>query len=291
MLEWMSDPGAWVALATLTAIEVVLGVDNVVFISILVGRLPAAERQRARIAGLAAAMATRIALLFALAWVMALSADLFEVAGRGVSARGLILFAGGLFLLWKSVHEIHRSLEGAEAAARDRPRAALWVVLAQIAVLDVVFSLDSVITAVGLVDELPVMVLAIVIAVLVMMVAARPLGAFVDRHPTVKMLALSFLVLIGFTLIAESLGVRVPKGYVYFAMAFSVAVELLNLRLRRRHAPAPGAVQLRRRRAVEEAARSGAPAKAAERAWLLDPERGRRAFRLNGVRRRRPAGG
>jgi predicted tellurium resistance membrane protein TerC len=273
MLEWMSDPGAWVALATLTAIEVVLGVDNVVFISILVGRLPAAERQRARIAGLAAAMATRIALLFALAWVMALSAELFEVAGRGVSARGLILFAGGLFLLWKSVHEIHRSLEGAEAAARDRPRAALWVVLAQIAVLDVVFSLDSVITAVGLVDELPVMVLAIVIAVLVMMVAARPLGAFVDRHPTVKMLALSFLVLIGFTLIAESLGVRVPKGYVYFAMAFSVAVELLNLRLRRRHAPAPGAVQLRRRRAVEEAARSGAPVKAAERAWLLDPER------------------
>jgi predicted tellurium resistance membrane protein TerC len=272
MLEWVSDPGAWVALATLTAIEVVLGVDNVVFISILVGRLPAVQRQRARIAGLAAAMATRIALLFALAWVMGLAADLFEVAGRGVSGRDLILFGGGLFLLWKSVHEIHRSLEGDDAIAPGRPAAALWVVLAQIAVLDVVFSLDSVITAVGLVDELPVMVLAIVIAVLVMMVAARPLGTFVDRHPTVKMLALSFLVLIGFTLIAESLGVRVPKGYVYFAMAFSVAVELLNLRLRRRHAPAPVAVQLRRRR-MAEAAASGTPAKAGERAWLLDPER------------------
>jgi predicted tellurium resistance membrane protein TerC len=270
MLEWMSDPGAWVALATLTAIEIVLGVDNIVFISILVGRLPAAARQRARIAGLALAMATRILLLLALAWVMGLSAELFEVAGRGVSGRDMILFAGGLFLLWKSVHEIHRSLEGDHALAPSRPSAAFWVVLAQIAVLDIVFSLDSVITAVGLVDELPVMVLAIVIAVLVMMFAARPLGAFVDRHPTVKMLALSFLVLIGFTLIAESFGVRVPKGYVYFAMAFSVAVELLNLRARR---ALPTAVQLRRRRAPDEPETPTVPDKPHERAWLLDPER------------------
>jgi predicted tellurium resistance membrane protein TerC len=269
MLEWLSDPGAWVALATLTAVEIVLGVDNIVFISILVGRLPAARREFARLAGLAVAMATRILLLLVLAWVLGLSAPLFEVAGRGVSGRDLILLAGGLFLLWKSVHEIHRSLEGEEAAAPYASAAAVWSVLAQIAVLDVVFSLDSVITAVGLVDELPVMVLAIVIAVLVMMVAARPLGAFVDRHPTVKMLALSFLVLIGFTLIAESAGVRVPKGYVYFAMAFSVTVELLNLRLRARHA----AVQLRRRRPPAEPAPASGPGRAPERAWLLDPER------------------
>ncbi len=271
MLEWMSDPGAWVALATLTAVEIVLGVDNIVFISILVARLPAAHRQRARIAGLAVAMATRILLLFALTWVMGLSTPLFEVLGRGVSGRDLILFGGGLFLLWKSVHEIHRSLEGDGAAVPGRASAALWIVLAQIAVLDVVFSLDSVITAVGLVDELPVMVLAIVIAVLVMMVAARPLGAFVDRHPTIKMLALSFLVLIGFTLIAESFGVRVPKGYVYFAMAFSVAVELLNLRLRKPQI----AVSLRRR--PEPADADAAPAAGdppQERAWLLDPDRG-----------------
>jgi predicted tellurium resistance membrane protein TerC len=278
MFEWMSDPGAWVALATLTAIEVVLGVDNIVFISILVGRLPAEVRERARIAGLALAMGARILLLLTLAWVMGLSAELFEVAGRGVSGRDLILFAGGLFLLWKSVHEIHRSLEGDEAAASGPARATLWIVLGQIAVLDIVFSLDSVITAVGLVDELPVMILAIVIAVLVMMLAARPLGAFVDRHPTVKMLALSFLVLIGFTLIAESFGVRVPKGYVYFAMAFSVAVELLNLKARRvfraaRAAVPHTAVQLRRRRAPAEAECPAVPGKPRERAWLLDPER------------------
>jgi predicted tellurium resistance membrane protein TerC len=210
-----------------------------------------------------------ILLLFVFAWVLGLSAPLFEIAGRGVSGRDLILFGGGLFLLWKTVHEIHHSLEGEAAEPPSRSTAAVWIVLAQIAVLDVVFSLDSVITAVGLVDELPIMVLAIVIAVLVMMFAARPLGAFVDRHPTVKMLALSFLVLIGFTLIAESAGVRVPKGYVYFAMAFSVAVELLNLRLRARHA----AVQLRRRRPPGEAARAAGPEKPPERAWLLDPER------------------
>jgi predicted tellurium resistance membrane protein TerC len=265
MFEWLSDPGAWVALATLTAVEIVLGVDNIVFISILVGRLPSAKREFARVAGLAVAMATRILLLLVLAWVLGLSTPLFELAGRGVSGRDLILLGGGLFLLWKSVHEIHRSLEGDEAEARAGSAAAVWIVLAQIAVLDVVFSLDSVITAVGLVDELPVMVLAIVIAVVVMMFAARPLGVFVDRHPTIKMLALSFLVLIGFTLIAESAGVRVPKGYVYFAMAFSAAVELLNLRLRARHA----AVQLRRRRVPT----GSSPRPEPERARLLDPER------------------
>lgn len=273
MLEWMSDPGAWVALATLAAIEIVLGVDNIVFISILVARLPAAQRQFARIAGLSVAMVMRLLLLFALTWVMGLTEPLLAVLGREISGRDLILFGGGLFLLWKSVHEIHRSLEGEEPAAGGAARAALWMVLAQIAVLDAVFSLDSVITAVGLVDELPVMVLAIVIAVLVMMFAARPLGDFVDRHPTVKMLALSFLVLIGFTLIAESAGVRVPKGYVYFAMAFSIAVELLNLRVRKRRLPAPAAVQLRRRRVAEKAAPAETPAKPDDRAWLLDPER------------------
>ena len=273
MLEWMSDPGAWVALATLAAIEIVLGVDNIVFISILVARLPAAQRQFARIAGLSVAMVMRLLLLFALTWVMGLTEPLFAVLGREISGRDLILFGGGLFLLWKSVHEIHRSLEGEEPVADGAAKAAVWMVLAQIAVLDAVFSLDSVITAVGLVDELPVMVLAIVIAVLVMMFAARPLGDFVDRHPTVKMLALSFLVLIGFTLIAESAGVRVPKGYVYFAMAFSIAVELLNLRLRKRQVPASAAVQLRRRRAAERAAPAETPAKLQDRALLLDPER------------------
>jgi predicted tellurium resistance membrane protein TerC len=270
MTEWLSDPAAWAALATLTAVEIVLGVDNIVFISILVGRLPPGQRRRARIAGLAVAMAMRILLLFALTWVLGLSAPLFEVLGRPVSGRALILVAGGLFLLWKSVHEIHRSLEGDEAERAEVGRAALWVVLAQIAVLDVVFSLDSVITAVGLVDELPVMVLAIVIAVLVMMFAAEPIGRFVDRHPTIKMLALSFLVLIGFTLTVEGFGVHVPKGYIYVAMAFSVAVELLNLRLRSRAAPAP--VHLRRRPVPRRDERAP-EVKAEERAWLLDPNR------------------
>ena len=270
MTEWLSDPAAWAALATLTAVEIVLGVDNIVFISILVGRLPLGQRRRARIAGLAVAMAMRILLLFALTWVLGLSAPLFEVLGRPVSGRALILVAGGLFLLWKSVHEIHRSLEGDEAERAEVGRAALWVVLAQIAVLDVVFSLDSVITAVGLVDELPVMVLAIVIAVLVMMFAAEPIGRFVDRHPTIKMLALSFLVLIGFTLVVEGLGAHVPKGYIYVAMAFSVAVELLNLRLRSRAAPAPVHV---RRRPLPRRDERAPEVKAEERAWLLDPNR------------------
>ncbi|HEY6864213.1 MAG TPA: TerC family protein [Burkholderiales bacterium] len=233
-MDWLLDPQAWIALATLTALEIVLGVDNIIFISILVGRLPDRERQRARVVGLALAMLTRILLLLTLAWIMTLTRPLLEVAGRGVSGRDLILFCGGLFLLWKSVHEIHNSLEGEADSGGGAKRAGFAAVIAQIAVIDIVFSLDSVITAVGMVDQVPVMVSAIVLAVAVMMFAARPIGDFVDRHPTIKMLALSFLILVGFALVAEAFNVHVPKGYIYFAMAFSVGVEMLNLRVRAR---------------------------------------------------------
>src|SRR4051812_8872917 len=237
-MDLLFDPQAWIALATLTALEIVLGVDNIIFISVLVGRLPPQERQRARVVGLALAMLTRILLLLTLAWIMTLTRPLFEVAGRGVSGRDLILFFGGLFLLWKSVHEIHNSLEGGGEHEGRAASAGFAAVIAQIAVIDIVFSLDSVITAVGMVDEVGVMIVAIVLAVIVMMFAARPIGDFVDRHPTIKMLALSFLILVGFALIAEGFNVHVPKGYIYFAMAFSVAVEMLNLRVRaRRGAP------------------------------------------------------
>jgi predicted tellurium resistance membrane protein TerC len=243
-MDWLLDPQAWLALATLTALEIVLGVDNIIFISILVGRLPARQRQRARVAGLALAMLTRILLLLVLAWIMTLTRPLFEVLGREVSGRDLILFSGGLFLLWKSVHEIHNSLEGEPVQGRRPPRAGFAAVITQIAVIDIVFSLDSVITAVGMVNELAVMVTAIVLAVVVMMFAARPIGDFVDRHPTIKMLALSFLILVGFALVAEGFNVHVPKGYIYFAMAFSVGVEMLNLRVRARH---QAALRLRKR--------------------------------------------
>jgi predicted tellurium resistance membrane protein TerC len=237
-MEWLLDPQAWIALATLTALEIVLGIDNIIFISILVGRLPEKDRQRARVVGLALAMLTRILLLLTLAWIMTLTQPLFEVLGRSVSGRDVILFSGGLFLLWKSVHEIHNSLEGETGQQSGAVPAGFAAVIAQIAVIDIVFSLDSVITAVGMVDQVAVMVTAIVLAVAVMMFAARPIGDFVDRHPTIKMLALSFLILVGFALIAEGFNVHVPKGYIYFAMAFSVAVEMLNLRVRaRRGAP------------------------------------------------------
>jgi predicted tellurium resistance membrane protein TerC len=244
-MEWLADPHAWVALITLTALEIVLGVDNIIFISILVGRLPEEQRQRARVLGLGFAMFTRIALLLSLAWIMTLTEPLFTVPlmGREVSGRDLILIGGGLFLLWKSVHEVHNSLEGEEEGHVGAARAGFVAVIAQIAIIDIVFSLDSVITAVGMVDQVSVMVLAIVIAVVVMMFAAAPIGNFVDRHPTVKMLALSFLVLIGVALVAEGGGYHIPKGYIYFAMAFSVAVEMLNLRLRSRR---QAAVKLRR---------------------------------------------
>lgn len=234
MFDWIADPNAWVALATLTALEIVLGIDNIIFISILVGRLPAHQRNLGRRLGLGLAMGTRILLLLSLTWIMRLTTPLFTLVME-ISGRDLILIGGGLFLLWKSVHEIHTSLEGDEEEQTVTAASASFAgVLAQIAVIDIVFSLDSVITAVGLANQVLVMVLAIVISVGVMMFAARPIGEFVDQHPTIKMLALSFLVLVGVTLIAEGFDTHVPKGYIYFAMAFSIAVETLNIRLRAR---------------------------------------------------------
>lgn len=222
------------ALATLSAMEIVLGIDNVVFIAILVARLPAGQREVARRLGLVLALGVRIGLLFTISWMMGLTEPLVTVLGRGVSGRDLILLGGGLFLIGKATREIYEKVE-ADPHEPGAPgvRAAFWWVLAQILLLDIVFSLDSVITAIGMVDFIPVMVIAIVLAVLVMMFAAKPIGEFVDRHPTIKMLALSFLILVGVALLGEGFGVHVPKGYIYFAMAFSVAVEMLNLRLRR----------------------------------------------------------
>jgi predicted tellurium resistance membrane protein TerC len=236
-MEWLLDPHAWLALATLTALEIVLGVDNIIFISVLCGRLPEHQRAKARTIGLVLAMVSRLALLFALTWIMTLTAPLFEVPvlSKAISGRDLILIGGGLFLLWKSVHEIHNALEGEEDDERGAAAAAgFGAVIAQIAIIDIVFSLDSVITAVGMVDELAIMVIAIVIAVGVMLFAAAPIGVFVDRHPTIKVLALAFLILIGVALIGEGWDLHIPKGYIYFAMAFAVAVEMLNLRMRAR---------------------------------------------------------
>jgi predicted tellurium resistance membrane protein TerC len=247
MLEWLTDPEAWIALFTLTALEIVLGVDNIIFISILVGRLPEEQRQRARVLGLGFAMLTRIGLLLSLAWVMTLTEPIFTIIGREISGRDIILILGGLFLLWKSVHEIHGALEGEDEthdAAAIAARASFAAIIVQIGIIDIVFSLDSVITAVGMADHVEIMVIAIMIAIGVMMFSARAIGDFVDRHPTVKMLALSFLILIGLALIAEGWDFHIPKGYIYFAMAFSVAVEMLNLRLRAKRAKA--AVKLRR---------------------------------------------
>lgn len=243
-MDLLLDPQAWIAFVTLTTLEIVLGVDNIIFISILVGRLPEAQRQRARTLGLAFAMLTRIGLLLSLAWVMTLTEPLFSLPGKAVSGRDLILIGGGLFLLWKSVHEIHNALEGEEAGTQSAAAAATFsAVIVQIAIVDIVFSLDSVITAVGMVDQVAIMVAAIVAAVGVMMFAARPIGEFVDHHPTVKMLALSFLILVGVALVAEGWDYHIPKGYIYFAMAFSVGVEMLNLRMRAR---ARAAVALRK---------------------------------------------
>jgi len=234
-MEWIASPEAWLALLTLTALEIVLGIDNIIFLSIIVGRLPEHQRQVARFQGLALAMLTRIGLLLSLTWVMRLNSPLFFVLGAGISGRDLILMGGGLFLLWKSSHEIWQNLEGpGEQDSQVRVARNYGAVLAQIAIIDIVFSLDSVITAVGMARHVPVMVLAIVIAVGVMMFAAKPIGEFVDRHPSVKMLALSFLTLIGVALIGEGLDMHIPKGYIYFAMGFSVAVEMLNIRLRKK---------------------------------------------------------
>ena len=237
-MELLVSPEAWIALLTLTALEIVLGVDNIIFISILVGRLPAEQRPRARVIGLGLAMVMRIGLLLSLAWMMRLTDPVFSVLKQGFSGRDLILLAGGLFLLVKSVLEIHNALEGEGAEGDAGPKAAHFVgTLVQIAIIDIVFSLDSVITAVGMVSEIPVMVLAIVIAVGIMMFAAKPIGDFVDSRPTIKMLALSFLILIGVALVGEGFEMHIPKGYIYFSMAFAVAVEMLNLRLRGKGQP------------------------------------------------------
>jgi len=236
-MEVLLDPNTWVAFAMLTALEIVLGVDNIVFISILVGRLPISQRDKARRLGLAFAMLSRLALLFSLTWIMGLTADLFTVVGQGISGRDIVLLLGGLFLLWKASHEIFTTVEARDevASSTTAPAAAaglFWSIIAQIAVIDIVFSLDSVITAVGMVDDLSVMVAAVVAAVAVMMFAAKPIGDFVDRHPSVKVLALAFLVMVGMALTAEAFDVHLPKGYIYVAMAFSLAVEMLNIRAR-----------------------------------------------------------
>jgi predicted tellurium resistance membrane protein TerC len=233
-MELLTDPQVWLAFLTLTALEIVLGIDNIIFISILVGRLPKAVQQRGRTIGLALAMITRILLLLSITWVMGLSADLFTVVEFGISGRDLILIGGGLFLLAKSTLEIHSGLEGEEHHREGKGRATFVSVIVQIAIIDIVFSLDSVITAVGMADNVEVMIAAVIVAVLVMMFLAGPISDFVDRHPTIKMLALSFLILIGMALVGEGFEFHIPKGYIYFAMAFSVAVEMLNIRVRAR---------------------------------------------------------
>jgi predicted tellurium resistance membrane protein TerC len=234
-MELLTDPQVWLAFVTLTALEIVLGIDNIIFISILVARLPKHQQPRGRTIGLGLAMGTRILLLLSITWVMGLSANLFSVLGHGVSGRDLILIGGGLFLLAKSTLEIHHSLEGVESNPEvKKVQSTFLSVVTQIAIIDIVFSLDSVITAVGMAEHVEVMIAAVVIAVLVMMVLAGPISDFVDRHPTIKMLALSFLILVGVALIGEGFEFHIPKGYVYFAMAFSVMVEMLNIRLRKR---------------------------------------------------------
>ena len=238
-MEWLFSPEAWIALLTLTALEIVLGIDNIIFISVLVGRLPEQQRQRARLQGLGLAMFTRIALLLSLAWVMQLTSPIFTLLAQEISGRDLILIVGGLFLLYKSSQEIWENLEGPEHEEEQHTKATASYasVLGQIAVIDIIFSLDSVITAVGMAEHVPVMVLAIVIAVGVMMFSAKAIGEFVDRHPSIKMLALSFLILVGVALIGEGLDMHIPKGYIYFAMAFSVGVEIINIRVRRKQRP------------------------------------------------------
>lgn len=236
-MEWLTDPQIWIAFATLTALELVLGIDNVVFISILAGKLPTDQQKKARTVGLALAMLMRIGLLFSLSWIIRLTMPLFVVLGNEISGRDLVLIAGGLFLLGKSTHEIHQRLEGEAGETSTRVAPSFVSVIVQILLLDIVFSLDSVITAVGMVDEIGIMIAAVVVAVVFMMAFAGPISNFVDRRPTVKMLALSFLLLIGMTLVAEGFDQHIPKGYIYFAMAFSVFVELLNSKLRKPHVP------------------------------------------------------
>lgn len=232
-MEWLTQPETWIAFITLVVLELVLGVDNVIFISILAGKLPVEDQQRARTTGILLAVITRLLLLFSLSWIIKLEDPFFSVFNISFSGRDLILLAGGVFLIWKATHEIHEKLEGVEGQASARVLASFWNVIFQIMLLDIVFSLDSVITAVGMVDELPIMIAAVVVAAVAMVFVATPLGGYVEKHPTIKMLALSFLLLIGFTLIVEGFHLHIPKGYIYFAMGFSVLVEMLNLRLRR----------------------------------------------------------
>jgi predicted tellurium resistance membrane protein TerC len=236
-MEWVSDPQAWIAFLTLVALEIVLGIDNIIFISILSGKLPAEQQPRARFIGLGLALIIRVLLLFSLSWVIGLTAPLFTVLSQAISGRDIILLAGGLFLLGKATFEIHESLEGEEGHASRSVKASFVSVIIQIIILDAVFSLDSVITAIGMVEEVWIMISAVVVAIAFMMFFAAPVGGFVAKHPTIKMLALSFLLLIGLTLIVEAFDVHVPKGYIYFAMGFSVFVELLNLRLRKKSSP------------------------------------------------------
>ncbi len=236
-MEWMTDPQAWVGFLTLAALEIVLGIDNIIFISILVGKLPKEQQDSARKIGLLLAMGTRILLLFSLSWVMSLTRPLFTLFNHEVTGRDLVLIIGGLFLVWKSTKEIHERLEGVEGAASARVAASYASVLAQIAILDIVFSLDSVITAVGMVQQLSIMVAAVMVAVGVMMIFAKTISDFVHRHPSLKVLALSFLLMIGVMLIGEGFGHHIPKGYVYFAMAFSVFVEMINIRATRNAQP------------------------------------------------------
>jgi predicted tellurium resistance membrane protein TerC len=243
VFDWITSAEGWIALVTLTVLEIVLGVDNIIFISILSGKLPQAQQEKARRLGLLLAMLMRIALLFSIAWVTRLTQPLFAVFDHNVSGRDLVLILGGLFLLAKSTHEIHGNLEGEADHGTARAVSSMASVITQIMLLDIVFSLDSVITAIGMADHLSVMVIAVIAAVAVMMVAARPIGEFVERHPTIKMLALSFLLLIGLSLILDGVGQHVSKGYIYFAMGFSVFVELINLRVRKHAEP----VHLRRR--------------------------------------------
>jgi predicted tellurium resistance membrane protein TerC len=244
-MELLSSPEIWMAFLTLTVLEIVLGIDNIIFISVLTDRLPLAQRARARYVGLALAMGMRILLLLSLTWLMGLTRDLFLLGDEGISGRDLILLLGGAFLIFKSTVEVHNSLEGADEHRGGAAAASFGGVLVQIALIDIVFSLDSVVTAVGLVKHVEVMVAAIVVSVAIMMVLAGPIARFVEEHPTIKMLALSFLLLIGVTLVAEGFGVHVPKGYIYFAMAFSFGVEILNIRVRRRRLAAGVPVRLR----------------------------------------------
>jgi predicted tellurium resistance membrane protein TerC len=236
-MDWIGDPQAWIGFVTLAVLEIVLGIDNIIFISILAGKLPTAQQQRARLIGLGLAMLMRVLLLLSLSWIARLTTPLFTVLGMDISGRDLVLIVGGLFLIAKSTHEIHNRLEGEEGEASGKVAATLSSVLVQIVLLDIVFSLDSVITAIGMVNEIGIMISAVVVAVIFMMLFARPIGDFVERHPTVKMLALAFLLMIGVALIGEGLDQHIPKGYIYFAMAFSVLVEMLNLRARKAAEP------------------------------------------------------